>query len=59
LTASTTTEYPGTVKVVSIFTDETTKELVQVVSIFNKETSAVEIIEIDQNVATAVPEIPK
>lgn len=41
MTASTTTEYPEKVKVVSIFTNETTKQSVQVVSIFDKETSKV------------------
>lgn len=41
LTASITTEYPEKVKVVSIFSNEITKESVQVVSIFDKQTSQV------------------
>ena len=44
LISSTTTEYPDKVKVISLFKDDTTKQVQQVVSIFDKKTSKVEII---------------
>lgn len=44
---------------VSIFTDEATDESIQVVSIFNKETSEVSIIETDRSVEKTVPSIPR
>lgn len=43
--SSTTTEYPDKIKVVSLFRDETKKETTQVVSIVDKKTSKVEIVE--------------
>ena len=48
ITSSTTTEYPDKVKVVSLYKDEGTKEVTQVVSIFDKKTSQVEIVETEK-----------
>jgi hypothetical protein len=45
LTSSASTEYPGKVKVVSIFTDQVSNQSTQVVSIFNKQSETVQIIE--------------
>ena len=48
LTSSTTTEYPDKVKVVSLYKDETSNEVTQVVSLFDKKTSKVEIVETER-----------
>ena len=45
LVSSTTTEYPDKVKVVSIFKDEPQNEAIEVVSIFDKKTSEVTVVE--------------
>lgn len=52
MTASTTTEYPETVKVISLFKDEASNKAIQVVSIFNKKTSEVKIIETESVLTT-------
>lgn len=59
LTGSATTEYSDKVKVVSLFTDKSTQETVQVISVFNKETSEVQVIETIRNVKTTVPQVPR
>lgn len=52
LTASTTTEYPDKVKVVSLFKESTEGKTIQVVSIFDKKTSKVTIVESESVPAT-------
>lgn len=60
LTSSTTVEYPDKVKVISIFTKSATQETTQVVSIFDKTTSKIKIIEVTKlSVTTPVPTIPR
>lgn len=60
LTSSTTVEYPDKVKVISIFTKSATQETTQVVSIFDKITSKIKIIEVTKlSVTTPVPTIPR
>ena len=48
ITSSTTTEYPDKVKVISLYKDETSNQVTQVVSIFDKKTSKVEIIQTER-----------
>jgi hypothetical protein len=60
LTSSTTVEYPDKVKVISIFTKSTTQEATQVVSIFDKTTSRIKIVEVTKlSVSTPVPTVPR
>ena len=60
MTSSATTEYPEKVKVVSLFKDETTNQAIEVISLFDKKTSEVTIVETKKvQVTQVVPTIKR
>lgn len=60
IVSAVTTEYPDKVKVVSIFKDEPQREAVEVISIFDKTTSEVTIVETQRvDIVKTVPTTTK